>query len=138
MYLWQFRSHRSVWDQIHLPWLFWPALLDGLGDTKPVSYSEDTEMKLKIAGAAATIAAAATIGLAAPANAAPPPRTGCPSGFETRTVDYVLTFATPGFEDAIRAEDRNEDNLLCFKLLPPQVPLFDPTFFFQDNEFPVR
>ncbi|MDR6413710.1 hypothetical protein [Pseudarthrobacter sulfonivorans] len=50
----------------------------------------------------------------------------------------VLTYATPGFEEAIEAEDRNNDDRLCFKLLPPAVPLFDPTFFYQDNEFPVR
>ncbi|CAN7315321.1 hypothetical protein LJR078_001756 [Arthrobacter sp. LjRoot78] len=95
-------------------------------------------MKLKIATAAVTIAAAATIGLAAPANAVRPANgTGCPTGFQTKTVEYVLEFATVGFDDAIRAEDRNGDDLLCFKLLPPQVPLFDPTFFYQDNDFPV-
>lgn len=95
-------------------------------------------MKLKIASAAAAVAVVATMGLAAPANADPQSGTGCPSGFEIKTVKEVLKFATSGFEKAIRAEDRNKDNLLCFKLLPPEVPLFDPTFFYQDNDFPVE
>lgn len=94
------------------------------------------KMKTKIAAVVAALAIS-TICLAAPASAAPK-GSGCPKGFETRTIQQVLEFATPGFEEAIAAEDRNGDNLLCFKLLPPAVPLFDPTFFYQDNEFPIR
>ncbi len=30
----------------------------------------------------------------------------------------------------------NDDGLLCFKLLPDAIPLFDPTFLFDDNKFP--
>jgi hypothetical protein len=96
-----------------------------------------TKMKTKNAIAACVVVAASSISLAAPAGAAPT-GTGCPKGFQTLSVEEVLEYATPGFEAAIDAEDRNNDNLLCFKLLPPAVPLFDPTFFYQDNEFPVR
>lgn len=94
-------------------------------------------MKTKLAGVVCAVTAASMIGLAAPASAAPT-GTGCPEGFELKTVKEIIrVYATPGFEKAIKAEDRNKDGLLCFKLLPPSVPLFDPTFFYQDNEFPV-
>lgn len=96
-----------------------------------------TKMKTRNAIAACAVVAACSISLAAPASAAPK-GAGCPKGFQTLSVEEVLTYATPGFEAAIEAEDRNNDDLLCFKLLPPAVPLFDPTFFYQDNEFPVR
>ena len=49
------------------------------------------------------------------------------------TVDEVLEIATPGFEDAIEAEDANGDDLLCVKLLPEPIPLFEPTFLYYDN-----
>jgi hypothetical protein len=95
-------------------------------------------MKTRNVIAVCAVLAVSSIGLAAPASAAPE-RTGCPKGFQTLAVDVIIDeYATTGFEAAIEAEDRNNDNYLCFKLLPPSVPLFDPTFFYQDNEFPIR
>jgi hypothetical protein len=58
---------------------------------------------------------------------------GCPSAYELMTVEDVLQIATPGFEDAIRAEDANSDGLLCVHLLPEPIPLFEPTFLYYDN-----
>ena len=49
------------------------------------------------------------------------------------TVDEVLAIATPGFEEAIDAEDANDDDLLCVKLLPEPIPSFEPTFLYYDN-----
>ena len=57
--------------------------------------------------------------------------------FDLVTVDAVLDIAAPGFEDAIRAEDRNNDNQLCLLLLPGPIPLFEPTFLFYDNRVPT-
>lgn len=37
---------------------------------------------------------------------------------------------------AIIAADKNRDELLCFKLLPEPISLFEPTFLFDDNRFP--
>ncbi|MGF9648064.1 hypothetical protein AAIH32_08830 [Pseudarthrobacter oxydans] len=94
-------------------------------------------MKTRNAVATCAVAAASSIGLAAPASAAPS-GTGCPQGFDTLSVKEIIrVYATRGFESAIKGEDRNKDGLLCFKLLPPAVDFFDPTFFYQDNEFPV-
>jgi hypothetical protein len=70
----------------------------------------------------------ATAGIAA---AAPPPKTGCPGGFQLTPLDKVLAVADPAFVDAIIARDKNGD-----ELLPEAVPLFDPTFLFDDNKFP--
>ena len=73
----------------------------------------------------------------APASAAPPqPAGGCGAGFELMTVREVLrSIAAPGFEDAIRAEDSNQDGLLCIKIVPNEggPPQFDPAFVFVDN-----
>jgi hypothetical protein len=70
------------------------------------------------------------------AAAAPPPKNGCPgSAYTLMTVDQVLEIATPGFEQAVRDEDANQDGNLCVKLLPDAVPLFDPTFIYYDNKF---
>jgi hypothetical protein len=52
-------------------------------------------------------------------------------------MDYVLSQATPGFEGAIQAEDANKDDLLCFKVLPSAVPLFDSMFLYYDNAKPI-
>lgn len=96
-----------------------------------------TKVKTRNAVAICAVVAASSIGLAAPASAAPS-GTGCPQGFDTLTVKKIIKeYAAPGFDSAIRAEDRNKDGLLCFKLLPPSVDFFDPTFFYQDNEFPT-
>jgi hypothetical protein len=83
-----------------------------------------------------TVAVAASVAVAGPAAAAPPPRTGCPGGYDLVTLDFVLERAAPGFEDAIIAADENRDEFLCFKLLPEPIPLFEPTFLFDDNRFP--
>lgn len=83
-----------------------------------------------------TVAVAASVAVAGPAAAAPPPKTGCPGGYDLVTLDFVLERAAPGFEDAIMAADVNGDDLLCFKLLPEPIPLFEPTFLFDDNRFP--
>jgi hypothetical protein len=82
-----------------------------------------------------TVAVAASVAVAGPAAAAPPPKTGCPSGFELTPVADVLAVATPGFEEAIMAADENGDTFLCFKLLPEPIPLFEPTFLYEDNIF---
>jgi hypothetical protein len=68
-----------------------------------------------------------------PAFAAGPDKRGCPSSYELMTVVEVLEIATPGFEDAIEAEDTNDDDMLCVKLLPEAIPLFEPTFLYFDN-----
>ena len=95
-------------------------------------------MKTRKAVAVWAVLAASTIGLAAPASA-DTTGTGCPEGFQKLTVKQIIKdYATAGFEKAIKAEDRNHDGLLCFKLLPPSVDFYDPTFFYQDNDFPVK
>ena len=84
-------------------------------------------------------AAAVTAGIsAAPATAAPAsPGSGCPGGFNLVDIGEVLEIADPGFVDAIRAEDRNNDDQLCLRLLPEKIPLFEPTFLFYDNRVPT-
>jgi hypothetical protein len=93
--------------------------------------------KRLLAVAVCTIGVALTsVATAGTAAAAPPEKTGCPGGFELRSVDAVLEDAAPGFEDAIRAADANDDDQLCYKRLPEPIPLFEPTFLFDDNKFP--
>jgi hypothetical protein len=79
------------------------------------------------------VTAALVVLLGSPATAAPPDRRGCPSAYELMTVEAVLEIATPGFEGAIEAEDKNDDDRLCVKLLPEAIPLFEPTFLYFDN-----
>jgi hypothetical protein len=72
----------------------------------------------------------------APASAKPAPDGGCGTGFELTSVRTVLrTIAAPGSEDAIRAEDGNQDGYLCVKIIPNDggPPQFDPAFAFVDN-----
>jgi hypothetical protein len=59
----------------------------------------------------------------------------CSPAFEGMTIEEVLVIAAPGFEDALRAEDRNADNRLCIKIIPNEggPPQFDPAFVFIDN-----
>jgi hypothetical protein len=89
-------------------------------------------------------AAAMTSGVAAgPASADPggvpaSPGSQCQPAFELVSVREVLRIAVPGFVNAIRAEDRNQDGQLCLKLLPEPIPLFEPTFLFYDNRLPAR
>jgi hypothetical protein len=82
-------------------------------------------------GAVLSVAVVAVVGSAA--AAASKDRRGCPSGYESMLVDDVLEIATPGFEDAIIAADANLDDVLCVKLLPGAIPLFEPTFLYFDN-----
>jgi len=93
-------------------------------------------MKVITKAAGAVVALAAIPLTALPAQAVPSGH-GCQRGFDLVPVDYVLYQATPGFEDAIKAEDVNKDSLLCFKLLPSAVPLFEPTFLYYDNTKPI-
>ena len=90
----------------------------------------------RAAAAVAIVALAAIPFTALPAQAVPSGR-GCQRGFDLVSVDYVLDRATPGFEEFIVAEDVNNDDLLCYKLLPSAVPLFEPTFLYYDNTKPI-
>ena len=91
-------------------------------------------MKRLLVGVGAAVAA---LGVLAPAaGAAKKPVGGCQAAYELTTVRDVLKIATPGFEDAIRAEDANQDNYLCVLLLPEPIPLFEPTFLYYDNDLP--
>ena len=61
----------------------------------------------------------------------------CSPAFEAMDVQTVIdTIAAPGFEDALRAEDKNGDNRLCIKIIPNEggPPQFDPAFVFIDNK----
>jgi len=84
--------------------------------------------------------AAAVLGVicfsAAPAVAAPQPVAGCGSGFQLMSVKQVIkTIAASGSEDAIRAQDGNQDGYLCVKIIPNGggPPQFDPAFAYVDN-----
>ena len=86
--------------------------------------------------AAAGAAAVVTLSLlATPAHAATAVG-GCQQGFDLVSLRYVLSQATAGFEDDILAMDANRDKLLCYKLLPSTIPLFEPTFLYYDNDQP--
>ena len=93
-------------------------------------------MKVTTRVAGAMLALAVIPLTALPAQAVPSGR-GCQRGFDLVTLDYVLSRATPGFEDAIRAYDVNGDKFLCFKLLPSAIPLSEPTFLYDDNDQPI-
>jgi hypothetical protein len=77
-----------------------------------------------------------TAGTAGTAAAAPPTKNSCPSGYELKSLRFVLSQATQGFEGAIRTADENRDRLLCYKPLPEPIPLFEPTFLYEDNAVP--
>jgi hypothetical protein len=94
-------------------------------------------MKVATRVAGAIVALAAIPLTALPAQAAPT-RDGCQRGFELKSLDYVLSQAAEGFEGAITDADANKDNLLCYKLLPDAIPLFDPTFLYDDNNLPIN
>jgi hypothetical protein len=60
---------------------------------------------------------------------------GCAATFELMSIERILAeIASPDFPpENFEAEDLNDDNLLCVKLLPNN-PLFEPvTFLFFDN-----
>ena len=92
-------------------------------------------MKIKLIAAVALVASGGAA-LAVPASAVSD-GTGCPKGYEVKSLQFVLKQAAPGFEDAIRAADENGDRLLCYKALPEPIPLFEPTFLFDDNNVPT-
>gem|GEM_PF-5822429 len=48
----------------------------------------------------------------------------------------IDTVATPGFEDAIRASDKNGNSRLCIKIIPKTggPPQFDLAFVYIDNK----
>lgn len=94
-------------------------------------------MNIRTVTASLAIAAVATVGLAAPVNAEPS-SPGCPGGFQLMSVKDVLKdIAAEGFRKAIRSADANSDGKLCIKILPEPVDTYDPTFFYQDNDFPT-
>jgi hypothetical protein len=60
---------------------------------------------------------------------------GCGASFELFRVQYIIArLAAPGFADAIRATDANNDGYLCVRILPnfPENR-FDPAFVYVDN-----
>jgi hypothetical protein len=100
---------------------------------------------MRLRAAALVVCASGAIGgvVAAPAAADPggvpaAPGAQCPKAYDLVPLERVLEIAAPGFEDAIRAEDRNGDSQLCVMLLPEPIPLFEPTFLFYDNRVPTR
>jgi len=76
-----------------------------------------------------------TVVTAGGAGAGPAGRS-CPSGYELVSLNFVLKQAAEGFKPAIRAADENGDKQLCYKLLPGPIPLFEPTFLYDDNVAP--
>jgi hypothetical protein len=77
------------------------------------------------------------IGSTGVASAKPRAVGECSNGFEGMTVQNVIdTIAAPGFEDALRASDKNGDGRLCIKIIPNEggPPQFDPAFIFIDNK----
>lgn len=94
-------------------------------------------MNIRTVTASLAVAAVTTVGLAAPVNAEPS-GSGCPSGFQLMSVKDVLKdIAAEGFRKAIKSADANRDGDLCIKILPEPVGPYDPTFFYQDNDFPT-
>lgn len=91
----------------------------------------------KTIGVALFAGALGTIPVAHIAEAAEPVG-GCGKAFELMTVaDVLRELAAPGFEEAIRANDRNADEYLCVMInnAPGLVKLLDPNtpFIYTDN-----
>jgi hypothetical protein len=97
------------------------------------SIVEEDMGKTRIAISA--IVAGLAIGSAGVASAEPRAVGECSPAFEGMTIEEVLEIAAPGFEQALRDEDRNADNRLCIKIIPNEggPPQFDPAFVFIDN-----
>lgn len=81
--------------------------------------------------------------VAAPiASAEPVPARGCGAAFELMSLQQVLdTIAAEGFEDRLRAEDRNADTYLCVFILenfPFEFEEGKPVFVFTDNNAALR
>jgi hypothetical protein len=91
-----------------------------------------------ICTAGVAVASLAATGTAAGAPPDTPKDTGCPNGYQLKTKEFVLSQAKLGFEGAIEAADKNNDNMLCYKLLPGPIPLFEPTFLYEDNNITNR
>jgi hypothetical protein len=80
----------------------------------------------------------ASLAVAAPAaSAKPEPVGGCGGGFELMSLKTVLReIAAEGFEDALRAADKNADEFLCVRILENFPNPFEPgkpVFVFTDN-----
>ncbi|MCA1708011.1 MAG: hypothetical protein LC808_33950 [Actinobacteria bacterium] len=90
-------------------------------------------MRRRLAAIIFTAGVAVASLVAAGTAAGAPADTGCPSGFQLQPLRFVLSQATSGFEKAIRAADENNDKYLCYKPLPEPIPLFEPTFLYEDN-----
>jgi hypothetical protein len=105
------------------------------GTHRPATtYAQGNSMR-KIGVTVSAIALGLAIGSTGVASANPRAVGECSPAFEGMTIEQVLEIAAPGFEDALRAEDRNADNRLCIKLIPNEggPPQFDPAFVFIDN-----
>jgi hypothetical protein len=91
----------------------------------------------KTMGVALIAGALGTVPVAHIAQAAEPAG-GCGQAFELMTVEDVLEeLAAPGFEGAIRGNDRNADEHLCVMIneAPGLVKLLEPNtpFIYTDN-----
>ena len=94
-------------------------------------------MGMRIVMVSACAASAAVMALvSAGAAEAAPTGSSCPSGYQLVSLNFVLKQAAEGFRPAIRAADENGDKQLCYKLLPGPIPLFEPTFLYEDNVAP--
>jgi hypothetical protein len=69
----------------------------------------------KMRVAISAIALGLAIGSTGVASAAPRPIGECSPAFVGMTIEEVLVIAAPGFEDALRAEDRNADNRALYQ-----------------------
>ena len=87
-------------------------------------------ISILLCAAGVAFASLATTGTAMGA----PNDTGCPSGYDAEPLSFVLKNAAQGFNTTIREADANGDHVLCYKLLPDAIPLFDPTFLYEDNK----
>jgi hypothetical protein len=91
----------------------------------------------KIGVAVSAIVLGLAIGSTGVASAKPRAVGECSNGFVGMDVQTVIdTIAAPGFEDALRASDKNGDGRLCIKIIPNDggPPQFDPAFVFIDNK----
>jgi hypothetical protein len=101
------------------------------------TYIKELAMRLRNAVAAAACAGLAAVGIGAPAHASTPVY-GCPDGWTLEPVNYVVKQASDKQNAlAIKAMDQNGDGYLCYKLLPDAIPLYQPTFLYEDNTVPL-
>lgn len=90
----------------------------------------------KMRVAISAIALGLVMGSTGVASANPRAVGECSPAFVGMTIEQVLEIAAPGFEQALRDEDRNDDNRLCIKIIPNEggPPQFNPAFVFIDNK----